>query len=186
MTESNSAGGKGGSRSPVMWAAAAVVVVVVVVSVGGYVAVREAGPPAVPEARSIDGAEIVELIDEPGADQHTASPQLRVTAGLDGVVPVGSGDVIHVDLAEIGTVEAVRFEFTLPMASADEEPRPVTVYDPEGQRSKFETAALSGERTQARIDVPSSTFTGPGKYIVEIRTTERSHIPLVRFAVEIH
>ena len=47
------------------------------------------------------------------------------------------------------------------------------------------TSPFGADRTRARIDLPPDALNRPGRYIIEIETTEKSHIPLRRFAIEV-
>jgi hypothetical protein len=138
-----------------------------------------------PGARSIDGEALVDVVLEPGAVQHTASRQLRATGSLEGVLPAGPGDVIHLDTAQLAEAPSVRVELVVPVAQTGAAPRPVRVYSAHRAPIELMTAPLTGDRTRLRIDMPSHTFDRPGRYVVEVESTEKSVFPVRRFAIEV-
>jgi hypothetical protein len=79
----------------------------------------------------------------------------------------------------------VRLSLALAEPSADAEPRPVTVVSIQDQRVFSTQGHLDAERMNATIDVPVD-FLQPGTYLVQMKTTERTHFPLRRYAIEVH
>lgn len=167
-------------RSWLAWISTGVIVCAV-----GLILIRT-GVLEVGGARSIDGAPLIPVVPEPGMEQSPSSPQLRASGDLDGVLPAGPGDVIHVEVAQIAALEIVKLELLLPVAATSGARRPVRVYAANRAPLELESAPMTGERSRVRIDLPASAILLPGKYIVEVETDERSTFPLRRFAIEVH
>jgi hypothetical protein len=71
----------------------------------------------------------------------------------------------------------------LGVASATDEPRPVRLIGPGGFVRHGEGAVGEG-RASARYEI-DPTWLAPGRYIIEVKTTEPSHFPLRRYALEV-
>jgi len=116
------------------------------------------GPPAAgPEAAAVTGAE-----DAPTLVSGTTLALERDALPADGPL------VVHLDLGE---------------PSADAEPRPVRVYATDGRRLEL-SGRLDASRRKARVDLDPA-FLAPGRYLVEVKTTEESHFPLRRYVIEV-
>ena len=68
--------------------------------------------------------------------------------------------------------------------SADDEPRPVRLIGPDGRVLETVGALDTDDRRSARVEIDPA-FLRPGRYVVEMKTTERSHFPLRRYALEV-
>jgi hypothetical protein len=68
--------------------------------------------------------------------------------------------------------------------SADDEPLAGRILA-EGRAPLQIAGAIGGEdRRIARVEIPAG-WLSPGRYIVEVRTSERTHLPLRRYALEV-
>lgn len=127
----------------------------------------------------------VRLVEEPGVEQHPSSPRLRLEGDFDGVLAVRPGDVIHVEASQLPRAGDVEIEIDLVEASADAAARPVRVYRDGRLLTELRTQPLEGDRTRARLTIPAETFGVSAKYVIEVVTTEKSHFPLRRYAIEV-
>jgi len=68
--------------------------------------------------------------------------------------------------------------------SRSQDPRPVRVISTD--RRVFEGQGILGEGlADARFEIDPEFLRKPGRYIVEVKTTEQTHFPLRRYAVEV-
>ena len=68
--------------------------------------------------------------------------------------------------------------------SRSEEPRPVRVLSLDSR--VFEGQGILGsDLADARFEIDPAFLATPGRYIVEVKTTEQSHFPLRRYALEV-
>lgn len=95
-----------------------------------------------------------------------------------------SRDVIVVDLASVPEGAPVAFDLGVPAPPQDVPSLDVRVLSVD--RRVFETvgAVASDDRTHASVEVEAGWLT-PGRYLVEVKTTERSHFPLRRYVLEV-
>ncbi len=137
--------------------------------------------------RSIDGEPLIDAVPVTSAEPMDRAPILEVRGSIDGVVAVPPGATVHLDQAAVEARGdgAVRFELEIPVPLTSDEPRAVHLL-PIG-RPGFEMRSLppSGARDRVRIDVPADALRQPGRYVVNVETTEDAHFPVRRFAIEV-
>lgn len=134
--------------------------------------------PADPEASEARGAAVQRaVLDAPsvsGAGEgKTGEPQI-LRAGETAVISLASrppGRSVPVALALAAD------------PSADPAPLPVRVISGTGALLELD-AVVAADRATATLDLPRS-FLEPGRYLIEVRTTEKSHFPLRRYVVEV-
>jgi len=171
----------GSKRRRVVWLAAACVVAAGLVVSSRFIG-RSRGP--VSDARPAR-SDAVRIVDEPGAAQDPSSPQLRLEGAFDRVLPLRPGDVVHLEASQLPAAGDVELELDLGEASADAGARPVRIYRDGRVRLELETRPLEGDLTLARLVAPADAFRDPARYVIEVETTERSHFPLRRYALEV-
>ena len=95
-----------------------------------------------------------------------------------------SREVIVVDLASVPDGAPVAFDLGVPAPPEDVPSLDVRLLSVD--RRVFETAgAIGGDaRDVARVEVEPGWLT-PGRYLVEVKTKERTHFPLRRFVLEV-
>jgi hypothetical protein len=101
-----------------------------------------------------------------------------------GVLVLRSGETLEIDSAALPAGGRVRLQLTLPVASTSDEPRPVRILV-EG-REPLETLGehRAGDRKSASLEIDAD-WLRPGHYIVEVKTTELTHLPLRRYALDV-
>ena len=100
-----------------------------------------------------------------------------------GELRIATNETIQLDLASLTPGKPVVLRLVLGEPSRSEEPRPVRVISPEHR--VFEGEGVLGEgRSDARFEIDPAFFR-PGRYLVEVKTTELSHFPLRRYALEV-
>jgi len=99
----------------------------------------------------------------------------------EGVASVESGQTVTLSAASAMEEGAV-LDLVLGEPSNTEEPLSARILAEGRELPLF--AILSEDRTRARIVVPPG-WLSPGRYLVEVKTTERSHFPLRRYVIEV-
>jgi hypothetical protein len=79
--------------------------------------------------------------------------------------------------------EALEVDLLFPEPSASREPLPARILAPDGRLLEL-PAGVAADARRARIEIPAG-WLAPGRYIIELKTTERSHFPLRRYALEV-
>ncbi len=176
MTESESTERAGRSGLPLVVLGVVVVGAVLLVMLRGWAPLAD---------RSVDGEPLLEALPLADVKQHPERPELEVRDGLDGVLEVASGAVVHIDRAAIVELgdRPVRIELGLPVPSETNDPRPVRLLVVGGQGVELESHPLSGSRDRVRIDLPADLLAEPGRYVVDVETTEKTHLPSRRIAI---
>ena len=116
---------------------------------------------------------------EPPADQ---TPRLAVPNEA-GEISLAHHETIQLDSASLTPGKPLVMHLDIEVPQLTDEPRPVRVISPEGRI--FEGQGVLGEgRSNARFEIDQAFFK-PGRYLVEIKTTEMTHFPLRRFLIEV-
>jgi hypothetical protein len=120
----------------------------------------------------------------PAASQPApAAPEAVAPAAATGELPMAkAGGTLRLDRASFPASGPVRVNLELPVASADDSPRPVRLVSQPDHRILQINGAVGSDRNAATIDVDSG-YLPPGTYLVEIQTTEQSHFPLRRYFI---
>lgn len=117
------------------------------------------------------------------ADEPADGPARRAAAAQAGELAIASGETIEIAAASLAPGRPVALRLFLGEASKTAEPLPVRVYAADGRAS--ETQGLLGDdRLDARVEIDGASL-APGRNIVEVRTTELSHFPIRRYAIEV-
>ena len=110
-------------------------------------------------------------------------PPRAVDAPQAGEIEIGSGETIEIDSKSLEPGRPVVVRLDLAVASTTDDPRPVRLLGP-GGFVRLGEGALGAGRTSARYEIDPTWLT-PGRYVIEVRTTEPSHFPLRRYALEV-
>ena len=131
-----------------------------------------------------------------GAGDPADSPQpaLAVAASVSGPEPVNapaapdhsieSGGTLEIEASSLPEGRPLVLSLRLGEPSRDLEPRPVRVIAPDGSLLHTTGPVDPEDRLSASLEIDSAWLT-PGRYIVEVNTTEQTHFPLRRYAIEI-
>ena len=92
-----------------------------------------------------------------------------------------SGQAIEISIDPHRRSQPVAFSLSLAEASTDDEPRPVRLVASDGRILELD-GTVANDRMAASIEVPAE-FLSPGRYLVEVKTTEATHFPLLRYVV---
>ncbi|HEY8153298.1 MAG TPA: hypothetical protein VII72_04125 [Myxococcota bacterium] len=101
-----------------------------------------------------------------------------------GELRIGSGETIELDAASLTPGTPLVLRLTLGEPSRTQDPRPVRVVSADSR--VFEGEGVLGEGlADARFEIDPAFLSAPGRYIVEVKTTELSHFPLRRYAIQV-
>ena len=120
----------------------------------------------------------VETVDE----QATAPIAAQATRGDFALAP---DEANAIAASSLPSGRALRLELRLPSALPSEQPLPARILALDGSRELALAAAeVAADRTSASIAIESG-WLAPGEYLIEIQTSEPSHLPLRRYRLEI-
>jgi hypothetical protein len=145
----------------------------------------------------------VEIV-EPGAAERAAEAgsgaQLRAirveTVDGEASVPIAAeaprGDFAlapdeanAIAISSLPSGRALRVELRLPVALPSEQPLPARILALDGSRElSLGAAEVAADRSSASVAIESG-WLAPGEYLIELQTSEPSHLPLRRYRLEI-
>ncbi len=133
---------------------------------------RDTGPgPAGPESALAES-------EPPGPP-----PARAVDAPQAGEIAIVAGETIEIDSKSLEPGRPVVVRLDLGVPSRTDEPRPVRLLGPSGFVREGQ-GTLGEGRGSARYEIDATWLT-PGRYVIEVKTTEQSHFPLRRYALEV-
>ena len=148
------------------------------------------GPSAASE--STPAPEPREPVREPSAASGPApvpvpagsSPAGESTPREPGDMSVASGKVLPIALADLAPGEPVVVTLLLGVPSAGRAPRPTRLIAPDGRQLQLGAELAFEDRSRARLSIDPAWLT-PGRYLVEVKTTEATHFPLRRYVLDV-
>ena len=135
---------------------------------------------ASPEARE-EGLPRGLAASDPPAPRESAAELPE--PNLDGLV-LRSGATLEIAQASLPRDEPVVVNLLLPEPSRTSEPLAVRVLAFDGRTLETRGALHEADRRSARFELQAD-WLSPGRYIIEMKTTERTHFPLRRYALEV-
>jgi hypothetical protein len=108
-------------------------------------------------------------------------PPLRLASPRPGPLRLESGDVVAIERADLTGDAPVAIELLLPTGVAVKSGRIVTP----GAGSVRLDDELAGQSDTVSLSLPVEQLRTPGRYLLEVRTDERTPLPLRRFAIEV-
>ena len=159
-------------------AAIAVALVVVARNRESTVPVPEPVPePAAPEVPQFTG-----IRPEPGPPlPPTVDPPVPFVSGA-GPHPIESGQTIGIESEALPTESLLLLDLRMPADILPEEPS-LRVIATDGRLLEM-VAEVAEETGQIRLPLDPG-WLRPGRYVIEVKTLERSHFPLRRYALEV-
>ena len=131
---------------------------------------------------------------EPVREPSAASGPAPVPAGSSadgestprepGDMSVASGMVLPIALADLAPGEPVVVTLLLGVPSAGRAPRPTRLIAPDGRQLQLGAELAFEDRSRARLSIDPAWLT-PGRYLVEVKTTEATHFPLRRYVLDV-
>jgi len=110
-------------------------------------------------------------------------PARAVDAPQAGEIGIVAGETIEIDSKSLEPGRPVVVRLDLGVPSRTDEPRPVRLLGPSGFVREGQ-GALGEGRGSARYEIDAAWLT-PGRYVIEVKTTEQSHFPIRRYALEV-
>lgn len=163
--------------APFSWPLAAALGVALALGIGWWVT-RE--PPA---AGSSEAATPIHAEPRHAAPAAQPAEAPEAPAAEPGGLVIESGGRLVIRADELPSGEPLVVQLRLGEPSADAAPRPVRVAAVDGRTLELE-GRLGADRMAARIDLDPA-WLRPGRYLVEVRTTERTHFPARRYVIEV-
>jgi hypothetical protein len=129
--------------------------------------------------------------DEAAAGQQPAPPvEVPPAASAAGVDPI---DSVTLEPSEERVVAAAALprgrpfglSLRVPVVDAGVDALAIRILADDGRVLELMGAVAAGDRELASTSVKADWLNRPGRYIVEIKTTEKSHFPLRRYAIEV-
>ena len=131
----------------------------------------------------IDTDEPAALHDEP-ADPHSAEASpAEPAAGSGPAVPLATGATLVVERALLRPGEPLQLDLELPDVAGGIDVLSARMLSEASEETALEVrVADAGTSVQVSIDAAALP---PGRYLIEIKTSERTHFPLRRYVLEI-
>ena len=134
------------------------------------------------------GALLLALWPDSGAQGPSVSKPAPASTQLPAAAPaqalsVESGGTLELAMASLPSTP-LAVDLMFPEPSTASAPLPVRIVAHDGRLLEMQARVSGDTRRRARIEIPPD-WLSPGRYIVELKTTERSHFPLRRYALEV-
>ena len=97
---------------------------------------------------------------------------------------IESGETLALDAASLPVGRPLVLKLALAEPSRSADPRPVRVIAPDGRLLHLSGALVADDRRSAEVEIDPD-WLAPGRYVVEVKTTEKTHFPLRRYALEV-
>lgn len=125
---------------------------------------------------------VVEPLSEAVADP-SAPRTVRIEAVGEATAPVPSGATLVVSRSSLGA--SPQFAVKLQLAQPEDSGEPLTGRIlTEGRALDLSAAVIGDASDVAQVEIDADWLT-PGRYVIEVHTSERSHFPLRRYALEV-
>lgn len=97
---------------------------------------------------------------------------------------VASGETLLIEAASLDVGEPLVVYLLLPEPPDGADPHAVRVLAPDGRQLETRAPVLGGDRRGVALELDPA-WLRPGRYLVELETTEKTHFPLRRYVVEV-
>jgi len=126
-------------------------------------------------------------LEASAAERAPRLPEDPRPGGLPPGPIIFTGATLEVDAEMLAASPELPILLDLDFVSPKLEPlrgRVLAISTPEREALPIEAAIAGDEERHAALSIPSEWLT-PGRYVVEVRTHERSHLPLRRYVLEV-
>ena len=123
----------------------------------------------------------VEADPAPAETEPVRRSEPRPVAPRDGTVRIRSGETVLIEWQSLTGDAPVELELVLAPGISAKSGRLVT---PGAGEVRLD-AEVQGQADTVELALSVERLRQPGRYLLEIRTDERSHLPLRRFAIEV-
>jgi hypothetical protein len=97
---------------------------------------------------------------------------------------IASGETLLLEAASLRAGESLVVHLLLPEPPDGDDPHAVRVLAPDGRQLETRAPVLGGDRRGVALELDPA-WLAPGRYIVEVKTTEKIHFPLRRYVIEV-
>ncbi|MBW2577460.1 MAG: hypothetical protein JRE38_05265 [Deltaproteobacteria bacterium] len=116
-------------------------------------------------------------------DDHPASPSKPEVGRVD--FDLTAGETMSITVQDLPTERPLALNLLLPAALPSAEALPARIVAMDGSRElKLSDAAVANDRGKAQVQIESG-WLSPGRYLIEIKTTEPSHLAPRRYLLEV-
>ncbi len=120
---------------------------------------------------------------EAGRAHQVATPEDSDSDDLGLVeLQLFSGDELEIPVSSLPAGEPVFLSLGLPTSPAGS--LPVRVLAADGRILEITGVVYEDDPTRVSVEIEAGWLDSPGRYIVELKTNERTHFPLRRYAIE--
>ncbi|MDJ0852088.1 MAG: hypothetical protein QNK04_27275 [Myxococcota bacterium] len=137
-----------------------------------------------PDGPAEDRGGVGEPAPAGAAEEPSDDPPLDWRADVHADHAIASGETLQIETAELPADRPLLLQLVLGEPSRDLEARPVRVIAPDGRLLHTRGPVDERDRLSAMIEIEPE-WLKPGRYIVEVKTTEKTHFPLRRYALEV-
>ena len=121
---------------------------------------------------------------EPRRVRQVATPEDPGSDDLGFVeLQLFSGDELEISVSSLPAGEPVFLSLGLPTSPAGS--LPVRVLATDGRILETTGVVSEDDSTRVSVEIEAGWLDSPGRYIVELKTKERTHFPLRRYAIEV-
>jgi hypothetical protein len=116
-------------------------------------------------------------------DDHSANPNEPEVERVD--FDLTAGETMSVAVQDLPTERPLALNLLLPAALPSADVLPARIVAMDGSRElKLPDAVVANDRGKVQVQIESG-WLSPGRYLIEIKTTEPSHLALRRYLLEI-
>lgn len=112
-------------------------------------------------------------------------PESAAALELPTALHLGLGENREIAAADLPSGQPFLLSLTVPAVSDGVGVLPVRLIAEDGRVLELMGAVAPDEREQASVPIEANWLNRPGRYIIEVKTTEKSHMPLRRYAIEV-
>jgi hypothetical protein len=121
-------------------------------------------------------------------ERAAAAPPSESAAAIElpTALHLGLGEDREIAAADLPSGQPFLLSLTVPAVSDGVGELPVRLIAEDGRVLELMGAVAPDEREQASVPIEANWLNRPGRYIIEVKTTEKSHMPLRRYAIVVH
>jgi hypothetical protein len=140
------------------------------------------GPFSRPEPREAGAG--AEMRVDPVPEPEPATPPPSPSAGsARKALSIDSGATLEIEAQALPTSGPLAVELLFPEPSTATA-LPVRILSEDGRILHLQAGIPEQDARRASVEIPPD-WLSPGRYVVELKTTERTHLPLRRYALEV-
>jgi len=116
-------------------------------------------------------------------DTHPANPNGPAVEPAE--LDLTAGETISIEAQDLPTERPLRLNLLLPAALPSANALPARIVAMDGSRElKLPDAVVADDRERVELRIESG-WLSPGRYLIELETTEKSHFAVRRYVIEV-